>query len=70
MSDSALRFASTSASPRAVYRTVFEFRIRPAERDIAGVVLNRWGHHFVAPQLRFKGRDGVGGEMGSHLSYF
>lgn len=33
-----------------------------AHRDIAGIVLNRWGHAFVAPQpgFYFGGADGAG----------
>ena len=30
-----------------------------ARRDIAGIILNRWGHHFIAPQPGFMyGKDG------------
>ena len=30
-----------------------------AGRDIAGIILNRWGHHFIAPQPGFMyGKDG------------
>ncbi len=30
-----------------------------ARRDIAGIILNRWGHHFIVPQPGFYyGRDG------------
>ncbi len=30
-----------------------------AERDIAGIILNRWGHAYISPQPGFHfGRDG------------
>jgi len=33
-----------------------------ARRDVAGIILNRWGHHFIVPQpgITF-GKDGKGG---------
>lgn len=49
----------------------FEFKVRDqfdqmfaasgfdAKRDIAGIILNRWGHHFIVPQPGFVyGKDG------------
>jgi len=44
---------------REQFTDMFSMSEFDARRDIAGIILNRWGHHFVVPQPGFVyGRDG------------
>jgi spermidine dehydrogenase len=44
---------------REQFTEMFSMSGFDAKRDIAGIILNRWGHHFIVPQPGFMyGKDG------------
>ena len=44
---------------REQFTEMFSMSGFDARRDIAGIILNRWGHHFIVPQPGFiYGKDG------------
>jgi len=47
---------------REQFAEMFSMSGFDAQRDIAGIILNRWGHHFIVPQPGFiYGKDGKSG---------
>jgi spermidine dehydrogenase len=52
-------FREYESKIREQFTDMFAMSGFDAKRDIAGIILNRWGHHFICPQPGFMfGRDG------------
>ncbi len=53
---------------REQFTEMFSMSGFDARRDIAGIILNRWGHHFIAPQPGFIYGWGTNPGYSSNLS--